>query len=371
MRSRRRVFLLVAPVTLAIGALAAQSWTAPRADYPYAFPRDHFAHNDFQTEWWYYTGNLRSEDGHRFGYELTFFRQAVHLEHTANIPRTWLPDQIYLAHFALSDLDGGEFFHTKRLNRSGPGLAGASEDRGRYWNGNWQVRWIDEHSGRQQLEAVCDAGTLRLDLAPGKPPVVHGLHGVSVKGPLPGEASQYISFTRIASRGTLDWKGKHYALSGSSWMDHEFFSEPSDNQLEGWDWFSVQLDTGQELMLYRLRRKDGTSERFSSGTYVDEKGSARFLRGSDFTLTPLETWHSRSSGESYPVRWRISVPSLALDLTEETRLKSQELFSREAVSPTYWEGAVEYGGQMGSRKVSGVGYLEMAGYAGTIRLSGR
>ncbi len=364
------MFLLLAPAIFAICAVAAQSWTAARADYPYAFPRDHFAHNDFQTEWWYYTGNLRSGDGHRFGYELTFFRQAVRLEHAADIPPTWLPDQIYLAHFALSDLDGAEFFHTKRLNRRGPGLAGASENTGHYWNGNWQVRWIDVRSGRQHLQAVCDAGTLQLDLTPSKPPVVHGERGVSIKGPLPGEASQYISFTRIASRGTLEWKGKQYAISGSSWMDHEFFSEPSDNQLGGWDWFAVQLDTGQELMLYRLRRKDGTSERFSSGTYVDEKGSARFLRGSDFTLTTLETWHSRASGESYPVRWHISVPSLQLDLTEETRLKSQELFSREAVSPTYWEGAVDYAGRMGSRKVSGVGYLEMTGYAGTIRLSG-
>jgi len=370
MRSRPGLFFALALVTCAVCVLAEQSWTVARADYPYAFPRDHFAHNNFQTEWWYYTGNLRADNGHRFGYELTFFRQAVHLEHTESISRTWLPDQMYLAHFALSDLDGAGFFHAKRLNRRGPGLAGASEDRGCYWNGNWQVQWIDERSGRQQLQAVSDDGTLRLDLTPSKPPVVHGQHGLSVKGPLPGEASQYVSFTRIASRGTLDWKGKHYAVSGSSWMDHEFFSEPADNELEGWDWFAVQLETGQELMLYRLRRKDGTSQRFSSGTYVDEKGSARFLRGDDFTLTPLETWHSAASGQSYPVRWHISVPSLQLDLTEQTRLKSQELFSREAVSPTYWEGAVEYTGQMASQKVSGVGYLEMTGYAASIRLSG-
>jgi predicted secreted hydrolase len=277
---------------------------------------------------------------------------------------------MYLAHFAVSDLDGREFFHTKRLNRSGPGLAGADEKTGRYWNGNWQVRWLDESSATQKLQAICDAGALRLELGPSKPPVVHGQAGVSVKGPLYGEASQYISFTRIESSGTLDWKGKHYTVRGSSWMDHEFFSEPSDSGLAGWDWFAVQLDTRQELMLYRLRRKDGTSQRFSSGTYVDEKGAARFLSGSEFTLTPLEWWQSKASGEPYPVRWRISVPSLQLDLTEKTRLPGQELFSREAISPTYWEGAVEYAGQMGSRSVSGVGYLEMTGYAQSIRLTG-
>jgi predicted secreted hydrolase len=278
---------------------------------------------------------------------------------------------MYLAHFALSDLDRREFFHTKRLNRAGPGLAGADEKKGRYWNGNWDVRWVDDRSATQKLQAVSEAGTLRLDLRPTKPCVVHGRNGLSVKGPLAGEASQYISFTRIESSGTLDWKGKHYTLHGSSWMDHEFFSEPSDNQLAGWDWFAVQLDSGQELMLYRLRRKDGSSQQYSSGTYVNEKGAAQFLPGSEFTLTPLESWHSTASGERYPIRWRISVPSLQLELTEQTRLRNQELFSREAISPTYWEGAVEYAGQKGFQRVSGVGYLEMTGYAEGIRLSGK
>src|SRR4051812_16132546 len=370
MKSRGFVCLVIFACASAVYAFAGQDWKVARPGYPYSFPRDHFAHNEFQTEWWYYTGNLRSEDGHRFGYELTFFRQGVKLEHAGAVPQTWRPEQIYLAHFALSDLDSREFFHTKRLNRSGPGLAGAEERTGRYWNGNWQVRWVDDSSATQQLEAICDPGMLRLELRPSKPPVVHGENGVSLKGPLPGEASQYISFTRIDSSGTLDWKGKHYAVRGSSWMDHEFFSEPPDNGLAGWDWFAVQLDTGGELMLYRLRRKDGKSQQFSSGTYVDEKGSARFLSGSEFTLTPLDVWKSDASGESYPVRWRISVPSLQLDLTEETPLRNQELFSRESISPTYWEGAVEYTGTMGPRRVSGVGYLEMTGYAESIRLSG-
>jgi predicted secreted hydrolase len=348
----------------------AQGWAAAHANYPYSFPRDHFAHNDFQTEWWYYTGNLRAQDGHRFGYELTFFRQSVRLPQGFEIPQTWRPDQMYLAHFAVSDLDGREFFHAKRLNRRGPGLAGAAEEKGHYWNGNWQVRWTDQGSSVQALEAVADSGRLQLTLKPAKPPVIHGQNGLSVKGPLPGEASQYVSFTRIASSGTLDWKGKHYQVAGSSWMDHEFFTEPSDNQLAGWDWFAVQLDSGEELMLYRLRRKDGSSEKFSSGTYVDEKGSSRFLRGSEFTLTPVELWKSAASGERYPTKWCISVPPLKLDLVEHTRLQDQELFSREPVSPTYWEGAVEYAGHMGLRNVSGVGYLEMTGYSESIRLTG-
>ncbi len=234
------------------------------------------------------------------GTNLRFSVKAQHLKNVADVPQTWRPDQMYLAHFALSDLDGREFFHTKRLNRAGPGLAGADEKEGHYWNGNWDVRWTNDRSAAQQLQAVSEAGTLRLHLIPTKPAVVHGRNGLSVKGPLPGEASQYISFTRIESSGTMDWKGKHYALVGSSWMDHEFFSEPSDNQLTGWDWFAVQLDTGQELMLYRLRRKDGTSQQYSSGTYIDEKGAARFLKGSDFTSDAARIVEERCFGRTIP-----------------------------------------------------------------------
>src|SRR3954469_22929955 len=164
MNSKRLAVLSLAPCVLVAYAVSVEEWTPARADYKYSFPRDHFAHNNFQTEWWYYTGNLRSEEGHRFGYELTFFRQGVRLEHTADIPQTWRPDQMYLAHFALSDVDGRDFFHAKRLNRRGPGLAGASEKRGLYWNGNWQVRWLNEGSTVQQMQAVVDAGSLRLEL---------------------------------------------------------------------------------------------------------------------------------------------------------------------------------------------------------------
>src|SRR3954451_19351339 len=186
MRSKLVLLFCAVLVFLVAYRCAAQGWKTARPNYPYSFPRDHFSHNDFQTEWWYYTGNLRSEDGHRFGYELTFFRQAVPLQATSDLPRTWRPDQVYLAHFALSDLDGGDFYHTKRLNRGGPGLAGAEEKTGRYWNGNWLASWSDERAAVQQLQAIAEPGTLRLTLSPGKPPVIHGRDGISVKGPLPG-----------------------------------------------------------------------------------------------------------------------------------------------------------------------------------------
>ncbi len=200
--------------------------------------------------------------------------------------------------------------------------------------------------------------------------MLNGEDGISRKGPLPGEASHYISFTRLKAEGTLAWKGRTFALAGSAWMDHEFFTEPEDNTLVGWDWFAIQFANDEELMLYRLRRTSGAPDPYSSGTFVDAQGMAHFLAARDFSLSPGETWRSPSSGARYPIAWSISVPSLSLNLTEQTPLKNQELYSPNDVSPGYWEGAVTYNGQMHSRPIQGVGYLEMTGYAERVRLSG-
>ena len=358
--------------SIAIVALSAhaQQWRIASADYKYEFPRDHFNHDDFRTEWWYYTGNLRAGDGHRFGFELTFFREAVHLpgKESAVSNETWRPDQIYLAHLALTDIDRGEFYHTQRVNRAGPGLAGASLEQRRYWNGNWQVRWNSLNRNEQQLEAVCDRFTLTLRLQPEKPFVINGRNGVSQKGPLPGEASHYISFTRLRASGKLQRDDKTFSLGGLAWMDHEFFTEPEDNTLAGWDWFAIQLENNEELMLYRIRTKSGMDSPYSSGTYVDSQGIGHFLAASEFLLSPEDTWQSRCSGARYPIAWKISIPSLGLELLERTAVRNQELFSADRVSPSYWEGAVTYQGRTHSQSVKGVGYLEMTGYAQALSL---
>lgn len=255
--------------------LLGQQWQPARPGYHYEFPKDHFDHPQFQTEWWYYTGNLRAADGHRFGFELTFFRKAAQTDKQLLSSATWRPDQFYLAHFAVSDLDGNAFYHEERLNRAGPSLAGASQQASRYWNGNWEVRWLQPLNGRETLRAITNEVDLQLELNPEKKPVVHGRDGVSRKGPEPGEASHYISFTRLGASGTLHWKQAKYQVTGISWMDHEFFTEPADNTLVGWDWFAIQLDNHQELMLYQLRRKGDTNKSFSSGTYIDEKGNTQ------------------------------------------------------------------------------------------------
>ncbi|HZS54526.1 MAG TPA: lipocalin-like domain-containing protein [Bryobacteraceae bacterium] len=349
---------------LFVTALAGQQWQVAKPGYRYEFPRDHFSHPHFQTEWWYYTGNLRAGDGHRFGFELTFFRQAQHLmpQQMAASDAVWQPDQIYVAHLALSDIDGQQFFHMERLNRAGPGLAGAGLIDRKYWNGNWEAKWISLEMGEQELQAVCDNLTLNIRIQPEKPLVIHGENGISIKGPLPGEASHYLSFTRLNAMGKLRWKNRDFDVTGLAWMDHEFFSETADNDLAGWDWFAIQLDNHEELMLYRLRNKSGNS-RYSSGTFVDTNGHAQYLDASEFDIKPAATWHSRDSGATYPISWNISVPSLGLDLTERTVLADQELFDAKRLTPTYWEGAVSYDGTLRDIKVHGAGYLEMTGYA--------
>jgi predicted secreted hydrolase len=379
MKSRSRQCGWLSAVLIFSVIAFAQQWQTAQPGYRYEFPRDHFNHPDYQTEWWYYTGNLHAADGHRFGFELTFFRFGIHLPKRvvdASAP-AWLPDELYLAHLALSDIEGGQFYHTERLTRAGPGLAGVTigvtigQAAGQpgYWNGNWQVRWKSFANADQQLQAVCDRFTLHLDLHAAKPAVVNGENGVSQKGPQ--AASHYISFTRLQVGGTLAWNGQNLKLDGIAWMDHEFFTEAHDGSLAGWDWFSIQLENNEELMLYRLRLKSGQPDPYSSGTYVDSKGSAHFLQAADFALQPGGDWRSPSSGATYPTAWSISVPRLGLTLTETTALKNQELASNSAVSPSYWEGAVTYSGTLHAQPIRGVGYLEMTGYDRQIWLGAR
>jgi predicted secreted hydrolase len=333
--------------------------------YHYQFPRDHFDHPDYQTEWWYYTGNLAAADGHRFGFELTFFRQGVSRDPAKT--STWDVRDIYLAHFALSDLDGGRFYHVERVNRRGPGIAGIDAGRERIWNGNWSSQWNGED---QELRATDEHLSLSLTLHPQKPFVIHGENGVSQKAEGPGHASHYISFTRLRTDGAIAIDGKSSHVSGLSWMDHEFFTHQLAADQVGWDWLSLQLDDNSEVMLYRIRRKDGTADPFSAGTYIDPQGKPRHLRAGDFSLSPrAESWTSPVSSAKYPVRWTIVLPELRIELDATTPLKSQELSGDSKMVPTYWEGAITLEGHRGDRTLKGVGYLEMTGYDRPVNFS--
>lgn len=346
------------------GVLAAGTvWRQALPGYHYHFPGDYFSHPGFRTEWWYYTGNLQTSGGKRFGYELTFFRHA--LSRDLGSGSVWDVPDVWLAHLALSDINGQRFYHTERLNRPGPGLAGADIARGLIWNGNWFSRWSDG-GRRQQLQAIANDFRFDLNLVPVKPVVIHGEHGISRKGPLPGEASHYISFTRLRTQGTVELHGERQMVEGFSWMDHEFFTHQLTADQAGWDWFSIQFDDGAELMLFRLRRTDGAADPFSAGTWVPAAGAARPITSSEFRLTPEATWRSPATTGVYPVRWSILVHPLNLKLQVTTPLAAQELSGGPPASPAYWEGAIDIEGTRQGHPVRGRGYLEMTGYAGKI-----
>ena len=314
----------------------------------YEFPRDHFEHEDYRTEWWYYTGNLQDTHGKRFGFELVFFRQGARRDGAKN-ESAWRVDDVYLAHAAVTRIDRNEFHYEERLNRAGPGIAGASFEQRRIWNGNWQTKWTGE---RQNLTVIAENFRFDLDLQPAKPFVIHGLNGISQKAEGAGRASHYVSFPRIQVTGTLDSQAVH----GEAWMDHEWFSEQLDPAQKGWDWFSAQFDDGTELMIFDLRRKDGSIDGYSAGTFVDRAGKPHHLTVRDFELQPLKYWKSASDPARYPVEWRVRVPSLKIDVTCRAAIQNQELLSTNGVN-NYWEGAVSYTGSQ-----TGRGYLEMTGY---------
>ncbi len=357
MKSKFYAFLLVMLVMHCGAADYEKAWPG----YRFEFPRDHFNHPNYQTEWWYYTGNLKAADGHRFGFELTFFRQAVNRDSNGS---TWNIDDLYMAHLALSDLEKGRFYRYERINRAGPGIAGIDERTGMIWNGNWQVHLTD---AEQSLVGIADKFDLQLTLVPAKPAVINGRDGISRKAEGDGQASHYISFTRLLTSGRIELEGASYQVDGSSWMDHEFFTEAMDANQAGWDWISLQLNDNTELMIYRLRHRDGRVDPYSSGSYIDRQGKCVFLSRSDFSMTPAgETWTSPETKGSYPIRWHVTIPRLKLEADISTPLRTQELVSR--FGPSYWEGAIDVNGQENGVALRGVGYLEMTGYAAVGRL---
>ena len=241
---------------------------------------------------------------------------------------------------------------------------------GLVWNGNWQAH-ISEQD--EELRGVADKFRLALELKPVKKPVIQGQNGVSQKAEGAGHASHYFSLTRLLTTGSIALDGKTYQVEGTSWIDHEFFTGSMAASETGWDWLSVQLGDGAELMLYRLRHKDGSIDPYSSGSYVDASGKSQFLSVSDFTMTPAadaansaaDSWTSPATKATYPVRWRVSIPRLKMELDVTTPLRSQELASRFGTS--YWEGAIDVAGTRDQSQIRGVGYLEMTGYAETGR----
>jgi predicted secreted hydrolase len=338
----------------------------------FVFPRDHGAHPDFRTEWWYYTGNLFASSGKRYGFQLTFFRSQVAEPGSEKTwpknPSAWRAKDLFLAHSALSDPEAKRFYFDERVARGAAGLSGVAQDKEvtRVFIGNWSA--IIE-SDTHRLTAQAKGFSIDLLCKALKPLVAHGAGGYSIKGKRPESASCYYSYTRLEAQGSVTLHGNPVPVRGTAWMDHEFSSAPLEGDVEGWDWFGLQLEDRTELMLYLLRQKNGENSTSSSGTFVKPSGEAITLSHKDFQVEVLERWKSPRSSAAYPSRWRIQVFPLNLELSIVPDLSDQELMTEKSTRVTYWEGSVMASGRSGQSPVSGVGYVEMTGYAKPFNLA--
>jgi len=341
-------------------AQASGEFRLAQPGWDYVFPRDHAAHPEFKTEWWYYTGHLTSNQGEQFSYQLTFFRVGVR-QPDPEARSAWALSTLYFGHLALTDIGGRTFTFHEKVGRGALGLSGAETQRYRVWIEDWQAELVGK---AHHLRAGAGDLALDLHLRPEKPPVIHGTDGVSQKAAGEGFASHYYSLTRLATQGQVTFQGRTLPVQGLSWMDHEFSSSQLAPDQTGWDWFSLQLDDGHDLMLYVMRRQDGTLDPFSSGTLVDPQGQCRHLELADFTITPLNTWKSPQSGAVYPSGWKITLPGY--DLEVQPTLQDQELITTRSTQVTYWEGSVRVEGRSHGNTVRGQGYVELTGYAGAL-----
>jgi predicted secreted hydrolase len=330
-------------------ALAALLLAAAAAPEPatLVFPRDHGAHPETAVEWWYYTGHLTGEGRLAYGFQLTFFRVR----------------DLYLAHFAWTDVARGEFRYAEKVHLGLPGIAGASARGLDVFNEDWSAR--EGEGGLVRLRAESpEIGELMLTLRPAKPPVLNGPGGISRKGPGPEEFSHYVSITRLSASGSLGRDGRRQDLSGTAWFDHEWGPGVLPAGAAGWDWFALQLSDGSDLMLYRIRLADGRASDFSSGIWVPRDGPARPILWKDVALGEHSIWTSPRTRARYPAAWSLSVRSIGLEATITPFVSDQELSTEKSTGVTYWEGACRVAGKLGGRPIDGRAYVELTGYAG-------
>ena len=334
--------------------------TGPR---PFDFPTDHGPHPEYRSEWWYFTGNVKAADGSRYGFQLTFFRFRL-AANSSERRSQWAAEQVYMAHFAVTDVEGGRFHAFERFSRGALELAGARSPPFRVWLEDWSASG-EGTAGDFAVRLRASEAETGIDLAfgPGEGPILHGDAGYSRKSAAPGNASYYYSYPRMPVSGRLWTPRGSVEIAGEGWLDREWSSSALASDQAGWDWFALRLSDDSELMLYQLRRRDGSADPFSYGLFLDAAGDALILGPHDFMIEARKYWQSSDKKVTYPSGWRLRIPSVALDVEVLPLVEDQEW--RQAFR--YWEGAVSARGRAGSLPVSGSGYVELTGYADSAR----
>jgi predicted secreted hydrolase len=359
---------------LAAAGANAQDWLYAGPGFDWQFPRDHWTHAGFKTEWWYFTGQLAdaADPTQRFGYQFTFFRVGV-ARGSLPLNSHWAVNDLVMGHAALTDLATGEHRFAELIYRAN-GLLGGFPEAGDTliaWSrapagtdGIWDLSWNGDgfdFSARDDRQGI----ELELTTQPIKPMVFQGPNGYSRKGSAPTAASQYYSFTRLATSGSVSIDRREYVVVGESWMDKEFGSNQLTENQVGWDWFSLRLDDGRDVMLYLLRDRDGSVD-YARATIVTAGGTPQYTSADNWVVEVLNTWRSSETEAEYPVSWRIRAPEAELDLVVTAEFPTQENVSRLVPNLFYWEGSVAVTDNSG--RTLGVGYVELTGYGDSAPL---
>ena len=326
----------------------AQGYAQASSPRPFRFPEDHGAHPDFRSEWWYLTFALEAVGAREFGVQFTLFRRALFPGGEPADP--WRNGQAYLAHFALTDVEAQTHRHAERMARGHPELAGVEVADGAVaaWLEDWRLVMAPDG---WTLRAAADGIAVDLAMRPEKGFVAQGDGGLSAKGP--GEASHYYSAPRLRTGGHVKIDGERHPVAGWGWLDREWSTSALSPEQVGWDWFALMLDSGEDVMAFRLRRRDGARDPYDHGAWIDPNGAARFLSASDFRLTPIGHWQDEE-GRTWPIRWRLAVGERRFEVA--AALNDQ----RMDTLLTYWEGLVRVTDAQG--RDAGRGYMELTGY---------
>jgi len=355
-------------VAEAMGGGSSKGYLRASGPREFIFPEDHGPHPGFRTEWWYYTGNLFTEDGRQFGYQFTIFRSQMSPPDSGVSDKAyyedWNTNQLYLGHFAISDVENEDHIFEERYSRGAAGLAGSQAVPHRIWLEDWEISRIetiteDDKNFPVNITAKMENGaSLNLNITPVKPLVLQGEDGYDPKGPEEGNASYYLAFTRMDTEGIVTKDGMEYGVEGYSWMDHEWSTSALGEEQEGWDWFSIQLSNNYEIMYYQLRNSDGSVSEFTNGSIIDPEGNKTNFDPGDVNLQVLDTWKSPHSNAEYPSKWDLTIPSRNIELQLSTIFPDQEM----DVSVRYFEGVLNIDGRMNMNKITGNGFIEMTGY---------
>jgi predicted secreted hydrolase len=362
-------FLSLSPIQAdSVSAPPSEPWQRAIGAWSWVFPRDHGAHSNFKTEWWYFTGNLQDSHQRRFGYQLTLFRQGIQFM-PAQPDSRWAVRDLYFGHFTISDIEGNQFHVAERVSRGVLGEAKAAPDHMGVALGPWTI----QQDANEHIHLVAKESdiSIQFDATPTKPLVLEGEGGLSQKANGVGEASYYYSYPRLETTGQLQVDGKSFTVSGLSWFDHEFSTSSLGKDQVGWDWFCIQLENREEIMLYAMRDKSGAIDPVSEGTWVKADGASERLLPGSFTIEKRGTWQSPRNGAIYPAGWHITVPGHRADIIVSPTMADQELRLSKMGAPAYWEGACTIEGQVAGAPVKGVGYTELTGYAGALQMGAK